>query len=47
MTAENVINNEHPKVFISYAWTNPRHQNWVLQLATELRNEGIDVILDK
>jgi hypothetical protein len=36
-----------PKLFISYSWTTPDHENWVLELATELRDSGIDVILDK
>ncbi len=36
-----------PKLFISYSWTSPDHEAWVLRLATELRDSGIDVILDK
>ncbi len=36
-----------PKPFISYSWTNPDHEAWVLTLATELREAGVDVILDK
>lgn len=36
-----------PKVFISYSWTNPEHENWVLELATGLRQSGVDAILDK
>lgn len=36
-----------PKVFISYCWTTPGHEEWVLQLATDMRQEGIDAILDK
>lgn len=35
------------KTFISYSWTNPIHEQWVLNLATELRESGVDVILDK
>lgn len=35
------------KVFISYSWSNATHENWVIDLATELRNSGVDVILDK
>lgn len=35
------------KLFISYSWTTPPHETWVLRLATELRDSGIDVILDK
>ena len=36
-----------PKLFISYSWTTPDYEAWVLQFATGLRNSGIDVILDK
>lgn len=38
-----------PKVFISYAWAKdkPEHDQWVMQLATELRDSFVDVILDK
>ncbi len=36
-----------PKLFISYSWTTPEHEQWVLMLSTELRESGIDVILDK
>lgn len=36
-----------PKLFISYSWSNPTHEQWVINLATELRESGIDVILDK
>src|SRR5450759_2553095 len=36
-----------PKLFVSYSWTSPDHEAWVLQLATELRESGVDVILDK
>ena len=35
------------KTFISYSWSNSTHENWVLDLATELRNNGVDIILDK
>ena len=38
---------ESPKLFISYSWSNASHEQWVLDLATELRESGIDVILDK
>ena len=37
----------HPKLFISYSWSDPDHEQWVLNLATELRESGVDVILDK
>lgn len=36
-----------PKLFISYSWSSPAHEQNVIQLATELRESGIDVILDK
>jgi hypothetical protein len=36
-----------PKLFISYSWTSDAHQKWVLSLATDLREHGVDVILDK
>ena len=34
------------RVFISYAWTNDAYQKKVINLATKLRNDGINVILD-
>lgn len=36
-----------PKLFVSYSWTTPDHEAWVLQLATELRESGVNAILDK
>lgn len=36
-----------PKVFLSYAWTSQEHIEWVVRLATDLRTQGVDVILDK
>lgn len=38
---------ENPKLFISYSWSSPEHEDWVLNLATELRENGVDVTLDK
>jgi len=38
---------ESPKLFISYSWSSPEHEEWVLNLGTELRDSGVDVILDK
>lgn len=37
----------NPRLFISYCWSSPKHEHWVLDLATELRESGVDVILDK
>lgn len=36
-----------PKVFISYSHDNEEHKNWVLQLATRLRSNGVDIVLDR
>lgn len=36
-----------PKLFISYSWSGPEHQDWVLELAEQLMEKGIQVILDK
>ncbi|OAQ38240.1 hypothetical protein A5893_15705 [Pedobacter psychrophilus] len=36
-----------PKAFISYSHDTQEHKKWALQLATRLRNNGIDAILDQ
>lgn len=36
-----------PRLFISYSWSTSEHEQWVIDLATELVNSGVDVILDK
>lgn len=36
-----------PKTFISYSWTDTGHEEWVLDLARDLREYGVDVIIDK
>jgi hypothetical protein len=36
-----------PKTFISYSWTSPTHEQWVMDLATQLVEKGINVVLDK
>ena len=33
--------------FVSYSWDSGEHKAWVAQLATDLRNDGVDVILDQ
>jgi len=38
---------EIPKLFISYSWSNPTHEQWVIDLANELTESGVHVILDK
>lgn len=35
------------KVFISYSWTNPTHEDWVINLAQRLISDGVDVVIDK
>lgn len=49
-----IFNNEYfmtsttePTVFISYSHDSEEHKNWVLQLATRLRSNGVNVILDR
>jgi SEFIR domain-containing protein len=37
----------NPKAFISYSWSSHEHQTWVLNLATQLRENGVDVTVDK
>ncbi len=41
------MTNAHPKLFISYSWTNPQHERWVEQLAKKLVASGVDVEFDK
>lgn len=36
-----------PKVFISYSHDSPEHKAWALKLATDLRSNGVDAILDQ
>lgn len=36
-----------PKAFISYSHDSLKHKKWVLELATRLRNNGIDAALDQ
>ena len=38
---------KNPKLFISYSWSNTTHEQWVIDLANELTESGIHVILDK
>ncbi len=37
----------HPKLFVSYSWSNYKHKEWVLRLCTELREKGVDAIFDE
>ncbi|MBL7854886.1 MAG: TIR domain-containing protein [Cyclobacteriaceae bacterium] len=36
-----------PKIFISYSWTTPNHEDWVINLAERLVSDGVDVVIDK
>lgn len=36
-----------PRTFISYSWSSPEHEEWVMDLAENLRRNGVDAILDK
>jgi SEFIR domain len=36
-----------PKLFMSYSWSSPAQEARVIGFATELRDSGVDVILDK
>ncbi|WP_175922182.1 TIR domain-containing protein [Burkholderia latens] len=36
-----------PKLFISYSWTTPMHEQWVIDLAERLSADDVDVIMDK
>ncbi len=38
---------DSPKIFISYSWTSPQHEQWVLDFAERLSNDGIYIRLDK
>lgn len=35
------------RAFISYSWDSEQHKNWVNQLASSLRKDGIDVVIDQ
>lgn len=36
-----------PTCFVSYAWGDKEHEAWVAGFATDLKNAGIDVVLDQ
>jgi len=36
-----------PRAFISYSWDDDTHKDWVRELATRLRQDGVDVMLDQ
>lgn len=44
---ENQVVEIAKRIFISYSWTTPKHEKWVLDLAERLMNDGVHVVLDK
>ncbi len=37
----------HPTAFVSYSWDNETHKQWVADIATRLRQDGVDARLDQ
>lgn len=46
-TINTVTAEETPTVFVSYSWDSQEHEAWILELATKLRENGVNAILDK
>ncbi|MEM9089172.1 MAG: TIR domain-containing protein [Cyanobacteria bacterium P01_F01_bin.53] len=42
-----IDNEPAPTCFISYAWGSREHERWMHQLAIDLSNAGVDVVLDR
>ena len=40
-------NDNHRRVFVSYSWDNDIHKDWVFQLCQDLRDRGVDAIIDQ
>lgn len=38
---------QSPVVFISYSWDSEPHKQWVLDLASKLQREGVQIVLDR
>ncbi|HYX24526.1 MAG TPA: toll/interleukin-1 receptor domain-containing protein [Thermoanaerobaculia bacterium] len=36
-----------PSAFISYSWDSEEHRKWALELATRLRDDGVETLLDQ
>ena len=47
MSGEQAHQDGAPRVFLSYTWDGAAHEAWVLALATRLRENGVDVVLDR
>lgn len=40
-------NDDHRRVFVSYSWDNDSHKEWVFKLCQDLRDKGVDAIIDQ
>lgn len=38
---------KNPSVFISYAWSGEDHMDWIINLASRLKADGVEVVLDR
>ena len=38
---------KNPIVFISYAWSGDDHMDWIINLASRLKSDGVEVVLDR
>ena len=47
LDAKKTITMSTPKAFVSYSWDDDAHKEWVAELATKLRSDGIETILDQ
>ena len=45
--AESTSEPRAPKAFMSYSWDDDAYKEWVRQLASRLRKDGVDVTLDR
>jgi len=39
------VSSTPPKLFVSDSWTSPADKEWVLRLASHLREQGVNVIV--
>ncbi len=44
--SQTALNEDSPKVFISYSWTSKEHRKWVEDLAIRLASDGVHVVVD-
>ena len=40
-------NDDHRRVFVSYSWDSDVHKDWVFKLCQDLRDKGVDAIIDQ